>query len=388
MLTRKAPDLTYADVTPRSVYLDRRKFLRAMGIVGATAVAGKGLFELAWPPQTAFAATKLTGLVKSPFSTTEKQNTFEDVTHYNNFYEFGTDKSDPAKNSKNFNTSSWSVSVEGEVKKPRKFSMDEILKIAPLEERIYRHRCVEAWSIVVPWIGFSFSNLINLVDPTPKAHFVGIWLLRQRESHRGPPALEPGQGAPPRRNLQAPHPDVQWLRRSGRLDVQRHGPEEKLLGLDHRVRALLISKWTKVAVFLLCLVPFGELVWRIVKSELGANPVEFIQHATGDWTLRFLVFTLCITPVRKLFKLPDLIRFRRMLGLFAFFYVCLHFLTYLGPDQSFDLSAMWKDVAKRPFITVGFAAFVSLIPLAITSTAGWIRRLGGKRWQMLHRSIS
>jgi len=145
-----------------------------MGIVGATAVAGKGLFDLALPPQTAFAATKLTGLAKSPFSTTEKQNTYEDVTHYNNFYEFGTDKSDPAKNSKNFNTSSWTVSVEGEVKKPRKFSMDDILKIAPLEERIYRHRCVEAWSIVVPWIGFSFSNLVNLVEPTPKAKFVAF----------------------------------------------------------------------------------------------------------------------------------------------------------------------------------------------------------------------
>jgi len=153
------------------------------------------------------------------------------------------------------------------------------------------------------------------------------------------------------------------------------------------VRALLVSKWTKVAVFLLCLIPFGDLVWRILNSELGANPVEFVQHATGDWTLRFLVFTLCITPFRKLFKLPDLIRFRRMLGLFAFFYVGLHFLTYLGPDQSFDLSGMWKDVAKRPFITVGFTAFVLLIPLAITSTTGWIRRLGGKRWQALHRSI-
>ena len=153
------------------------------------------------------------------------------------------------------------------------------------------------------------------------------------------------------------------------------------------MRSLLISKWTKAAVFLLCLVPFGELVWRIIKSELGANPVEFLQHATGDWTLRFLVFTLCVTPFRKLFKLPDLIRFRRMLGLFAFFYVSLHFLTYLGPDQSFDFSAMWKDVAKRPFITVGFLGFVLLIPLAITSTAGWIRRLGGKRWQQLHRAI-
>ncbi len=174
MLIRRAPDLTYADVTPKAVYLDRRKFLQAMGIVGATAFAGKGIFDLALPPQTAFAATKFTGLAKSPFSTTEKQNTYEDVTHYNNFYEFGTDKGDPAKNSKNFNTSSWTVSVEGEVKKPRKFSMDDILKIAPLEERIYRHRCVEAWSIVVPWIGFSFSNLVNLVEPTPKAKFVAF----------------------------------------------------------------------------------------------------------------------------------------------------------------------------------------------------------------------
>jgi sulfoxide reductase catalytic subunit YedY len=174
MLIRKAPDLTYADVTPRCVYLDRRKFLQAMGIAGAAAVAGKGLFELALPSDIAFAATKLTSLVKSPYSTTEKQNSFEDVTHYNNFYEFGTDKSDPAKNSQNFKTSPWTISVEGEVAKPRKFTLDEILKVAPLEERIYRHRCVEAWSIVVPWIGFSFSNIINLVEPGPKAKFVAF----------------------------------------------------------------------------------------------------------------------------------------------------------------------------------------------------------------------
>ena len=153
------------------------------------------------------------------------------------------------------------------------------------------------------------------------------------------------------------------------------------------MRAILVSKWTKVVVFLICLIPFADLLWRFIQGKLGINPVETLQHGTGDWTIRFIVFTLCITPFRKLFKLPDLIRFRRMLGLFAFFYVSLHFLTYLGPDQSFDLSGMWKDVAKRPFITAGFAAFVSLIPLAITSTAGWIRRMGGKRWQMLHRAI-
>ena len=174
MLIRKAPDLTYADITPKQVYLDRRKFLQAMGIVGATAVAGKRLFELAMPPQSALAATKFGDLVKSPFSTTEKQNSYEDVTHYNNFYEFGTDKSDPAKNAQKFNTSNWVVSVEGDVAKPRKFTMDEILKMAPIEERIYRHRCVEAWSIVVPWIGFSFSTLAGLVEPTPKAQFVAF----------------------------------------------------------------------------------------------------------------------------------------------------------------------------------------------------------------------
>jgi sulfoxide reductase catalytic subunit YedY len=189
MLIRKSPELTYADITPKPVYLDRRKFLRAMGIVGATAAAGTGLLELALPSQTAFAATKLTGLVKSPFSAAEKQNSYEDVTHYNNFYEFGTDKGDPAKNSKNFQTSPWTVSVEGEVGKPRKFSMDEILKLAPLEERIYRHRCVERWSIVVPWIGFSFSTLAKLVEPTPKAQFVAF------ESYYDPKQMPQGKYA-------------------------------------------------------------------------------------------------------------------------------------------------------------------------------------------------
>jgi methionine sulfoxide reductase heme-binding subunit len=153
------------------------------------------------------------------------------------------------------------------------------------------------------------------------------------------------------------------------------------------VRRFLSSKWTKVAVFLICLIPLAVLVNRALHGNLGANPVEFVQHATGDWTLRLLIFTLSITPLRKILGLPELIRFRRMLGLFAFFYVCLHFLTYIGPDQSFNLSSMWKDVEKRRYITVGFLGFVLLIPLALTSTAGWIRRLGGQRWQMLHRAI-
>jgi methionine sulfoxide reductase heme-binding subunit len=153
------------------------------------------------------------------------------------------------------------------------------------------------------------------------------------------------------------------------------------------LRQILTAKWAKPIVFLAGLAPLGFLAVRTYYGQLGANPVEFLQHFTGDWTLRFLLITLAVTPLRKILNFPDLIRFRRMLGLFAFTYVCLHFFTYIGPDQSFDLAAMWKDVAKRPFITVGFFGFVLLIPLAITSTKGWIRRLGGKNWQALHRLI-
>jgi sulfoxide reductase heme-binding subunit YedZ len=153
------------------------------------------------------------------------------------------------------------------------------------------------------------------------------------------------------------------------------------------MNSILSNKLMKIPVFFLCLMPAGLLVWAGFHDGLGANPVEFIQHSTGDWTLRFLIITLAVTPARKLLGLPALIRYRRMLGLFAFFYICLHFTTYIWLDQSFDLHGMWLDVAKRKYITVGFLGFVLMIPLAITSTRGWIRRLGGKRWQWLHRAI-
>jgi len=174
MLLRKQPDLTYADVTPKDVYLNRRKFLKAAGLTGASILAGRGLWELAEPSSHALAGAKLNVALKSPFSTTEKQNSYDDVTHYNNYYEFGVDKTEPAKNAGSLKTYPWTVSIEGEVKNPRKITIDEILKLAPLEERIYRHRCVEAWSIVVPWIGYSFSNLIKAVEPTPKAKYVAF----------------------------------------------------------------------------------------------------------------------------------------------------------------------------------------------------------------------
>jgi sulfoxide reductase catalytic subunit YedY len=176
MLIRKSQGLRYSDVTPKSVYLNRRKFLAA---IPTALVVGRELFS---PSAQALAGTKLPNLVKSPFSTTERQNTYDQVTHYNNFYEFGTRKDQPAENARNFRTSPWTVSVEGHVAKPRKFSIDEILKLAPLEERIYRHRCVEAWSIVVPWIGYSLSALLKQVEPTPKAKYVAFqsaWDLKQ-----------------------------------------------------------------------------------------------------------------------------------------------------------------------------------------------------------------
>jgi len=146
-------------------------------------------------------------------------------------------------------------------------------------------------------------------------------------------------------------------------------------------------RWFKPAVFLACLIPLARLGWKAYSGNLGANPIEVITHSTGDWTLIFLLITLAITPLRKLSGQLWLVRYRRMLGLFAFLYVVLHFLTYIWLDKFFDFHAMLADVAKRRFITVGFTGFVLLIPLALTSTKGWIRRLGGKRWQALHRLI-
>jgi len=152
---------------------------------------------------------------------------------------------------------------------------------------------------------------------------------------------------------------------------------------------MLISKWAKVVVFALCLVPLGILIWEGFHGEWGPNPTQFLEHATGDWILRFLAITLAVSPLRKIkiLGLTQLIRFRRMLGLFAFFYAFLHFSIYLGLDQVLDFRGVWADVVKRPYITVGFTGFVLMIPLAITSTAGMVRRMGYRRWQMLHRAI-
>lgn len=143
----------------------------------------------------------------------------------------------------------------------------------------------------------------------------------------------------------------------------------------------------KVIVFLLALVPLSKLGYLAFSNALGANPIEKITRTTGYWTLTFLVITLTVTPLRRLSGWNWLVRFRRMMGLFAFFYGCLHFLTYLVVDQFFDWDSIVKDIVKRPYITVGFPAFLLMLPLALTSTQAMMRRLGGKRWQTLHRLV-
>ena len=143
----------------------------------------------------------------------------------------------------------------------------------------------------------------------------------------------------------------------------------------------------KPLVFLVCLGPLATLAWKVTQQNLGANPVDVITRSTGKWTLTLLLITLAISPLRKLSGMPWLIRFRRMLGLLAFFYGSLHLTTYVWLDKFFDVQAMLHDIAKRKFITAGMTAWACMLPLAITSTTGWIRRLGGKRWQKLHRLI-
>jgi sulfoxide reductase heme-binding subunit YedZ len=146
-------------------------------------------------------------------------------------------------------------------------------------------------------------------------------------------------------------------------------------------------RYLKPVIFLACLGPLGILVWRGLHSLLGANPIETLTHATGDWTLRFLLITLAISPLRRITRQYWLIEYRRMLGLFAFFYGTLHLMTYVWLDKFFAVHEMLADIAKRRFITAGMTAFVLMVPLALTSTRWSIRKLGGKRWQALHRLI-
>src|SRR6266545_5554855 len=174
MLIKKPLDIKSSEITPKELYLNRRQFIASASALALTAGAGLAGIDLLAAPREAFAGEKLTHLKKGPseFQTTEKINSFKDITSYNNFYELGVEKGDPAQNAKYLTTRPWTVAVEGEVKKPKTFDIDEIMKLSPLEERVYRLRCVEAWSMVIPWVGFPLSALINQVEPTNNAKFI------------------------------------------------------------------------------------------------------------------------------------------------------------------------------------------------------------------------
>jgi methionine sulfoxide reductase catalytic subunit len=177
MLIKKANDIRPSEITPKNLYMNRRKFLEGAAMAGVAAAVGVGVRETIFPSSTVLAGNKIEGIKKSPFSTTETVTPYNDVTHYNNYYEFGTNKDEPAELAKNFRTRPWKVKIDGFVDKKQELDVDAIIKMAPPEERIYRHRCVEGWSIVVPWIGFSLSELINRVKPTSKATFVEFTTL-------------------------------------------------------------------------------------------------------------------------------------------------------------------------------------------------------------------
>jgi sulfoxide reductase catalytic subunit YedY len=175
MLIKKPGDIRSSEITPKSLYLNRRKFLAGTALAGAAAVAGVGLRELAFPSAAQADGggnAKVDGIQKSPFSTTEAATPYKDVTHYNNYYEFSTDKEGPASLAAHFRTRPWTVTIDGLVPKKQVLDVDAVLKMAAPEERIYRHRCVEGWSIVVPWVGFSLSELIKRAQPLGKAQFV------------------------------------------------------------------------------------------------------------------------------------------------------------------------------------------------------------------------
>src|SRR5499433_1585424 len=177
MLIKNAPDIRSSEITPKSLYLNRRRFLSAATVAGVAAVAGGVLREWASPSEVVHAGTKIDGIQKSKFSTDEKITPAKDVENYNNYYEFATDKYEPAGLAKNFRTRPWTVKIEGLVNKQKTLDIDSIMKLATPEERIYRHRCVEGWSIVVPWVGFSLSELIKQAQPLGKAKFVEFTTL-------------------------------------------------------------------------------------------------------------------------------------------------------------------------------------------------------------------
>eukprot|EP00913_Durusdinium_trenchii_P021287 g20000.t1 len=425
MSVYRPPRIPFSELTPKDVYLSRR------GFIAATAMAG---LAVAGGPAIAAPLTAAPGR----FKLDEKLTPKEAVTTYNNFYEFGVNKEDPSQNAGAFKPTPWTVKVEGMVGKPKEFGLDELMKMT-LEERTYRMRCVEGWSMVIPWIGFPLSAVLDQVDPLGSAKYVAFETVVRPEEMPGQaglfqplpwPYIEglrldearhpltilavglygetlPNQnGAPIRlvvpwkygfksikrllRHQTGGYAALQRLWQRSCRPLCGHGPQGELLimaplsavipALPRRYHAASI--W---AVYVIGLCPAAWYFVQAATGGLGFNPVKTFEHLLGIWALRFIIATLAITPLRDLAGI-NWIRYRRALGLIAFYYVTMHFAVYLLLDLQLNFAAVGGDIAKRPYITIGFAALVLLIPLAVTSNSWSIRKLG-QIWVKLHKLI-
>lgn len=475
MVIGKPADINTSEITDRKLFLRRREFLATV-LSGLAAAATASALPLLLAPAAARAGVKFQDVVGTSSSTEEPPTAFEKITAYNNFYEFGTDKEDPARNAVHFKTRPWSIAIEGEVARPGVYDLEDFIKSHRLKERIYRLRCVEAWSMVVPWVGIPLAELIERFEPTGNAKFVEFVTLfdpEQMPGQRTRYLIGPMSRACASTRPCIRSPSSPWVSTRRCFQIRMaHGSGSScrgntasrasnrssscvllstnllLLGINSRrtntvstptstptsiTRAgartrsgasanfsggirccstAMPSRWrismrawispsassfihmrtppiqiVKALVFGASLMPFLLLPVRLFTDELGINPVETVTHQTGLWSLRFLLLTLAITPLRRLTGWNALIRLRRMLGLYAFFYACLHVLTWLVLDHFFDWVEIAKDIGKRSYITAGFAAFVLLVPLAATSTNRMIKRLGGSRWKRLHSIV-
>src|SRR5947208_3426656 len=382
MLIKQSSDIRSSEISDRKTYLNRRQFIQAAGGTAAATALGVIGSDIGLEAATpAPHGRKLENVKPSAFSVdpkVDKPNRWEDITTYNNYYEFGVDKDSPSMSVGKFNPDPWTVTVSGECNKKAAWHMEDILKGQALEDRIYRHRCVERWSMVIPWVGFPLSDFIKKCEPTSKAKLVQFTTLND------------GKQMPGLRSDVLRWPYVEGLR----MDEAMHPLTILVVGLYGEV--LPNQDGAPLG-------PLAWLVWAALTGNLSANPLSDLTNETGVWTLRFVCITLAVTPLRRISGWNAVIKFRRMTGLFAFFYGTLHFLTYVIADRFAGLDfpdgivalstlrnlakSVGEDIYKRPFITVGFTTWLSMLPLALTSTAASIRRLGGKRWNRLHRLV-
>src|SRR3569623_1643768 len=341
------------EITPPEVYFNRRAILRG-GVMAATAAGTALLYrKLNGVELDTTEGTRIAGLVKPEHSQStwvegETITPRASILNYNNFYEFTTNKDGVAAAAKNFKTDGWKIEVGGLCNKPRVFDLDAFKKLAPIEERVYRHRCGEAWAMVVSWAGLSVANLLKAVDPQGSAKFVAFETLYD-------PARMPNQ-----KTGVLKWPYVEGLR----LDEAMHPLALFANGLYGQELLLLVDAY---------------------RHQRGGNEVNFAIKTTGLVGLTLLVLALLGTPLRRLTGWAMLISVRRNLGVIGILYILTHFLSFFWWDRNGSISSTVSEIIDREYLWYGFGALVIMTPLAITSTDAMVSRLGAKRWKLLHR---